>query len=198
MKTLDDFSPSWLPPAEVPGFELAPARSCCPWGNRLVNKAWELEVPCYPNKRWASSILGQRWFKWSPLHNLHGNLTFFLDSFLPPPALLPDLFASGFPSWFFFLPRPFFFPLEFWSPLGLSDWTTLIEEVWEVGGLDDVTWLLEAVCKDNCCNWFNKFMVVVSTYPTIPSVWGPGFDLAMSTLNPGESGNYFCRIRDWE
>ena len=67
----------------------------------------------------------------------------------------------------------------------------LIEEVWEAGGLDDVTWLLEAVCKDNCCNWLNKFTAFVSTDPMIPSAWGPGFELAISTLDPGASNKIF-------
>ncbi len=59
-----------------------------------------------------------------------------------------------------------------------------------------VTWLLEAVCKDNCYNWLNKFIAFVSIDPTIPSTWGPSFDLAISTLDPGAFGKYFCRIPD--
>ena len=67
----------------------------------------------------------------------------------------------------------------------------LIEEGWEARGLDDVTWLLGAVCKDNCCDCLNKFTAFVPTNPTIPSAWGPSFDLDISTLGPGASHKYF-------
>ena len=72
----------------------------------------------------------------------------------------------------------------------------LIKEGWEDEGLDDVTWLSGAVYKDDCCNWLNKFTAFVSTDQTIPSAWGPGFNLAISTLVLGASGNIFCRIPD--
>lgn len=132
------------------------------------------------------------------MHNLHGNFTFFLDSFLPPSTSLFGLFALPFPSRFFFLPHPFFFSLDCWFPLGLEVWTEFINVGWNGIGVDDDACIVEVICKDNCYNWFNRLAVLALIDSTNQSAWGPSLGLAISNLDLRASDNFFWRTPHWE
>ena len=199
MYIFDVFSPSWLPQEEAPIFRFAPATNCYTWEKWFVRINLELEEPCWANKHCTSWILGQRCVRWSPVHNLHGNFTFFLLSFLPSPTWSLDLFAFPLPSLsFFLLFCPFVFPLDCWFPLGLEVWTSLISKDWEGVDTEGTTWPKEVDCIDNCCNWLSRLAAQLSIEPIIPSPWGPGLVLAKSNLEWGASGNFLLRTPNWE
>ena len=133
------------------------------------------------------------------MHNLDGNLTFFLFSLLSYPTWSLDLFTFPFPSLsFFLLFYPFFLPSYCLFPLGLETWTTLIFKGWEGVDTDGVAWIEGESSIDNWCNWFSSLSVPLSITLISLSVWGPGFILAKPSLEWGASGKILLRTPDWE
>jgi len=71
--------------------------------------------------------------------------------------------------------------------LGFEYCTTLTAKVWEGEYTNVVVYVEDPYFNDNCCNWFNKLVVLLSIDPTNALAWGPGFILARLIFDLGAS-----------